>query len=71
MDTDEARSWSAAERHDKSNKATEKKLKNVKWTTVLIEVPICPKCKTPMNHELDAYARNMWKWTCSSCRHTI
>lgn len=71
MDTDEARSWREAEEHDESNKSTEKKLKNVEWTTVLIEVPICPKCKTPMDHELDAYARESWKWICSNCRHTI
>lgn len=71
MDTNEARSWRYAEQAESSNKATKKKLKKVKWTTVSIKVPICPKCSTPMMHELDPNARQLWKWLCEKCRHTI
>lgn len=71
MDTNEAGSWIRAERLEKSRKTTKKKLKSVKWTTVSIKVPICPKCNNPMQHELDSAARELWKWVCSKCGTTI
>jgi transposase-like protein len=71
MDTDEARSWVEAERQDKFDKVTKKKLENIKWVKVSMKVPVCPECGTPMDHELDTYARESWKWVCSNCRHTI
>lgn len=71
MDTDECRSWRIAEEKERSNKDTKRKLKNVKWTTVSIKVPVCPKCKTAMKHELDTEMRELWKWYCPKCRFTI
>jgi ribosomal protein S27AE len=71
MDTNEAASWVHAERLERSRKKTKEKLKNVKWTTISIKVPICPKCNNSMRQELDSSARELWKWVCSKCGNTI
>lgn len=71
MDTNEAASWLRAERLEESRKQTRRKLKNIKWTTMTIKVPLCPECNNPMQHELDAANRMLWKWICPKCRNTI
>lgn len=72
MDTDETGSWIRAERLEKLRKETRKRLiKNIKWTTVSAKVPICPRCNSPMEHELDPNARKLWEWVCSKCGITI
>ena len=71
MDTNEAASWVHAEEMGASQRKTIKKLKKVRWTTVSIKVPICPKCNNPMEHELDPSARELWKWICPKCRNAI
>jgi len=71
MDTNEAASWVAAENRAKSSEETKRKLKGIKWTTRSYKVPVCPKCGTPMDHELDIAARASWKWTCRKCIYTI
>lgn len=82
MDTNKAAFRIRAEELERSKKA---KLKNIKWTTILVKVPICPKCNNPMQHELDPSMRKLQKleyanlkfsnlkilWVCSRCRTTI
>jgi len=71
MDANENAAWIEAEMNEDSNKETKRKLKNVKWTTVSIKVPMCPKCRSAMEHELDPHARTLWKWKCPQCTYTI
>lgn len=71
MDTNESASWLQAERRDASNKKTKRKLKGVKWTTITIKVPLCPKCNAPMQHELDVDCRALWKWFCRKCNNKL
>ena len=71
MNSNEAASWVQAERNDRSNRETKKRLKGIKWTTITIKVPVCPKCNNPMQHELDPSSRLLWKWVCSKCRYSI
>ena len=68
MDTNESASWIQAEKKEASNK---KKLKGVKWVTIPSKVPLCPKCNTPMQHELDVDCRTLWKWICRKCNNTL
>jgi len=67
----EMRAWCEAEEHTKNHKETKRKLKDVGWTSVLIKVPVCPECGTPMSHELDPQSRTLWEWVCTNCQHTI
>lgn len=71
MDSNETVSWLRADRLEESKKQTKRKLKGIKWITITIKVPICPKCNNPMQHELDSDARLLWKWVCPKCRHLI
>ena len=71
MDANESMSWIQAERREASDKETKRKLKEVKWTTITIKVPLCPKCNTPMQHELDVDCRTLWKWICRKCNNVL
>lgn len=67
----EMRAWVEAERQEKADKETKSKLRGVKWVTTSVKVPVCPKCGSLMEHELNISARALWKWICTNCKHTI